>query len=351
MISITEGETRVRTHVEKVVSKKMPVFYNPEKKFDRDLSIDFLRAVKPKKFIICDLLAATGIRGIRMAKEVGVRKVILNDANPKAYRLIKKNVELNRIRNAEVFNEEANRFLLNNEDYYEYLDIDPFGSPVRFLENGIKKIRKDGFVAITATDSATLVGTYPDKCKRIYGSRNTRTDFMHETGLRILAKKAIEVGVSQEMALIPVFAHRTRHYFRIYFQIKRNRRKLCDMLLEKIGYIWYDRKTMDRGIYRIGEKTDKSIIGPLWLGSMAEKEILGRMKSDFAKKILEEGAIDSPWYFQIHKIAKSAGVAVKKTDFILEKIKERGFNASRTHFDPLGIKTDASMREIRKIIR
>ncbi len=350
MKKITEGETRIKTHVESIVSKKMPVFYNPEKEFDRTLSLDFLRAVDPKDFIICDLLAASGIRGIRMAKEIGVKKLILNDANPSAYKLIKANLRLNKIK-AETYNQEANRFLLNNEDYYEYLDIDPFGSPIKFIQNGIKKVRKDGFLAITATDSATLVGTYPKKCERIYSAVNSRTDFKHEVGLRILIKKAIEISMSQEMALIPVFSHRTRHYFRAYFQVKRNRRSMCDKLREEIGYIWYDRKTMDRGIYYIGEKTNKKIIGPMWLGKLCDEKIVKNIKHPFAKTLLEECKINVPWYFHIHKLYSKIGKRPIKTEDVLEKVKKAGFKASKTHFEDLGIKTNANLREIKKIIR
>lgn len=351
MEEIVEGKTKIKTYVQDIVTKDMPVFYNPEKKFDRDLSIDFLKAVNPKDFIVCDLLAATGIRGIRMANETEVRKLLLNDANPKAHELIKKNLELNRINNAEVYNQEANRFLLNNEDYYEYLDIDPFGSPIGFLKNGIKKMRKNGFLAITATDSATLTGRYPKKCKRIYGSKNMRTEFLHEIGLRILIKKAIEIGLSQEIALVPVFSHRTKHYFRAYFKIKRNRRSECDKLSEKIGHIWYNKKTMQRGFYKLGERAPGSVIGPLWLGQLCDKDIVKNMGSEFAKSILRESGINRPWYFHIHEIFSLLGTKAEKTEFVLNKLRENGFNAFESHFEDLAIKTDATIEQIKKVIQ
>ena len=53
----------------KDVSKKLPVFYNPVMKFNRDVSIFLLNAIDRKDIQIALPLAGTGVRGIRLMKE------------------------------------------------------------------------------------------------------------------------------------------------------------------------------------------------------------------------------------------------------------------------------------------
>ena len=42
--------------------------------------------------------------------------------------------------------------------------------------------------------------------------------------------------------------------------------------------------------------------------------------------------------------------SVPKLGKVLKKLKEEGFKASRTHFNPVGIKTDAGIKEIKRVI-
>ena len=39
--------------------------------------------------------------------------------------------------------------------YFDYIDIDPFGSPNPFLAAAIGRITRNGIVAVTATDTAS----------------------------------------------------------------------------------------------------------------------------------------------------------------------------------------------------
>ena len=51
---------------------------------------------------------------------------------------------------------------------FDYIEIDPFGSPTDFLESSIVRLSRRGILAVTATDTAPLCGTYPNTCKRKY---------------------------------------------------------------------------------------------------------------------------------------------------------------------------------------
>ena len=105
--------------------------------------------------------------------------------------------------------------LLRKLSNFHYVDIDPFGSPVPYLESGILPVARRGILAITATDTSVLSGTYPNTCIRRYTSTPLLSaEFYHEVGIRILIKKAIEEGAKLDYALRPIFSYSYRHYFR-----------------------------------------------------------------------------------------------------------------------------------------
>jgi len=190
---ITEGKTEVLVFKDKLTKKgpgsknKVP-FYNPTMELNRDLSIlinQWLVNNNEKPMHILDGLAASGIRGIRLANELeGDFDVTINDWSEDAYALIKKNLERCGLKNVVASNRNLNTLL--SEERFHYIDVDPFGSPVYFIDSAIRGIYNNGIIACTATDTATLCGVYPKVCLRRYGVRSFHSLVMHEIGLRIL---------------------------------------------------------------------------------------------------------------------------------------------------------------------
>ena len=68
-------------------------FYNPKMMLNRDIGVAMARALGLTDYL--DALSASGIRGLRVAREAGVERVTLNDVSPQAYQLILKNVARN----------------------------------------------------------------------------------------------------------------------------------------------------------------------------------------------------------------------------------------------------------------
>ena len=56
------------------------------------------------------------------------------------------------------------------QEYYDYVDLDPFGTPVEFIPAALQALKRNGILAITATDTAPLAGTQAKKCVRRYGA-------------------------------------------------------------------------------------------------------------------------------------------------------------------------------------
>lgn len=349
MKSFKEGLVAFKAPAGKI-SRELDVFYNPDKKFDRDLNIFLMKHFVKRYSLIdgLDVLSATGIRGLRLAKECGL-KMSFNDYNPLAVKLIKKNAEENSI-NAEVFNLDANQLLFFLKKKFDYVDIDPFGPPVPFLEGAVRVLKNKGILAVTATDSSALCGSYPKACLRKYGSKPLKTDYCHELGIRILIKTVVEAGAKFDIALSPIFSYSRKDYFRIYF-LKESGAKRADELLKEIGFFFHNTETLERGIDINGSAIGKLWLGPLWdFGFMKSLDAEEFEKPEFIKLLREECIINSIGFFHLPGVYSLMKRTPEKIENIIAKIKAEGFHAGRTHFDAQGLRTNAGIADLIRIL-
>ncbi|MEE8403698.1 MAG: tRNA (guanine(10)-N(2))-dimethyltransferase, partial [Candidatus Hydrothermarchaeaceae archaeon] len=276
-----------------------------------------------------------------------------NDANEHAVALIKKNAELNGVE-TEVFNEDANHFLSKRK--FDFIDIDPFGTPVPFLDNSVLAASDDGYLGITATDTAPLCGVYPKACFRKYGAKPLRSEFCHETGLRILLGYAARTAAKYERGIACLLGHSTEHYFRLYVKLSPGKRS-ANASLSEMGYVYYCRTCLNREYRK--EMLPKTrvcscgntyeIAGPLWLGKIKDTAVLKNVLKEslylenkstekLLTMILEE--IDAPFYYDVHKACKLLKVDSPAMGSVIDNLSGCGYAVSRTHFCPTGIKTD-----------
>jgi len=215
---------------------KAPVFYNPVMELNRDLAVLALQAYQRTighEIAVCEPLTGCGLRGIRFAAEVeGVKKVVMNDISEKAFRLASFNVESSGLaRKATVKHEEANLLLSRYSAphrRFDAIDIDPFGSPVRFLDSAVRALRDGGFIALTATDMAPLCGVHPRACIRKYGGKPLRTEYCHELAVRLLVGCLATTAAKQDIGVNVVFSHRTEHYVQA---VKRLSKSVLNQIL------------------------------------------------------------------------------------------------------------------------
>ncbi|MFH1316613.1 MAG: tRNA (guanine(10)-N(2))-dimethyltransferase, partial [Candidatus Woesearchaeota archaeon] len=363
MQTITEGKARIKVHDGKP-SKKLPVFYNPVMKHNRDISVLILNSINQKDMNICLPLAASGIRGIRFLKELKkgiLKEIFLNDISPTAVKNIKENLRLNKIKSSQsikinISQKNADR-LLSESKGLNYVDIDPFGSPNLFLDPACKRISRDGILAVTATDTGCLAGTFPTACRRKYWSNPSRDDNMHETGLRILIRKVQLIGAQYDKALIPVYSYFKDHYFRIFFRCEKGRKK-ADEIIRQHKYIL--KGNTGKGKKMIGNKDKDSKvndIGPLWTGPLWDKSLAKNIceednfsdpeLSAFLRTIADESKIETPGFFDIHQVCKRNRIKkIPKTAELIEKIKTKGFKTAKTHFRINSIRSGIPEKEL-----
>ena len=364
LTEILEGNTRLIVPIEKEPTKSSEVFFNPAMEISRDMSVAIAKVVKPRNF--CDSLAGSGARGIRIANEVKCKGCI-NDISSKAVELIEKNKELNNI-TAEVRHEDAN-YLLTRENF-DFVDLDPFGSPVKFLDSAMRAVNHNGILAVTATDTAPLSGTYPKSCLRKYSALPLRTDYYNELGLRIFLGYIARTAAKYDKSIQVLFSHCTRHYYRAYVKVK-NSRKETNSSLPETKFLQHCFHCLNREVKGLNELKERCscgekfhTAGPIFSGKFADKLFCRKVyraleKEDFklknqelklVKTISGEQEVTTP-YYDIHKVFKKGKLPVKSMEEIEKRLRNSCFSFSRTHFSPIGLRTDARVSDLHRILK
>ncbi|MFQ5815658.1 MAG: tRNA (guanine(10)-N(2))-dimethyltransferase [Candidatus Hydrothermarchaeaceae archaeon] len=364
---ITEGHTRLLVPEELLEGRieRRPVFYNPLSKLSRDVSCAAARALaKKEKLHYLDLLAGTGARGIRIANEAGC-SVHLNDANPETREVMMANAELNGVEVA-MSNVEGNLLMRENPGAFDFIDIDPYGSPAPYLGNATATVKRKGLIAFAATDTAALHGLYPKTCLRRYSALPLRCEFGREVGLRILLGYAARNVASRSRGMRCILSHSTRHYFRAYLHMSPGRRA-ADSALEDMGYLYYCRNCLDRRSERQTIPRERrcecggeyEVAGPLWLGGLLDEEFRNTAleKSRYladaeVEKLLSTLAseLDEPFYYDVHALCRKMKISAPKMEEVMEELRDSGFDVSRTHFSPTAIKTNASVEDVKRAL-
>ncbi|MBI4151460.1 hypothetical protein HY496_00690 [Candidatus Woesearchaeota archaeon] len=343
------------------VHAQMEIFYNPLMASNRSISILLLNTLSKKNLTIADPLAGSGIRSLRFLKELHsgkIQRLCVNDLKPGFTSYFKKQLKRNKITLEEtelvLGNTDATPFLLH-QNGFDYIDIDPFGSPNPFLAAAAARISREGIVAITATDTAALTGTYPRATRRKYWAEPLHTFLMHEVGLRILIRRIQLQGTQFDKAFVPLLSYHKDHYFRVYLRATKGKEK-CDQIVEQHQYFLFCTSCLDRKCSRWNNETcacgkQFQFAGPLWTGPLGEHPFIQKMadnnpfpeEKEFLDLLAAEAAVNVVGFHDLHEIARR----VKKDPPRLEKIIKR-VRGVRTQFSGTGIKTTVSRKEIEK---
>ena len=354
---ITEGKAKLYVPKEKKVSKDLPVFYNPIMKLSRDISVAVI-GIAGKKLQIALPLAGTGVRGIRILRETkNVKNISFNDYSLDAIKLIKKNLHLNNYTKGitiHVHNTDANLFLLQSKGF-DYIDIDPFGSPNPFLDAGIKRIAREGILAVTATDTAALCGAARGAGQRKYWGDPLHNYLMHEVGLRILIRKVQLIGAQYERALIPMISYSRDHYFRIFFRCHKGKKSVDEMMKLHQHLLFCSECFSYRASLRNSKvccAKEMTSCGPLWVGTLKDKPFLEQIGDEISLLKLLREELEYVGFYDIHTLAKKENLStLPSMEHIISKLESEGYAATRTHFSPTGIKTNAPVNAVTKLLK
>jgi tRNA (guanine26-N2/guanine27-N2)-dimethyltransferase len=380
--TIVEGTTKVLVPVPPQDAafppSAAPVFYNPEMELNRDINVAvtaaFVKWLLSRKELLreeiryVDAFSASGIRGLRIAGEVGIHAT-MNDWNSDAFEMIKENIKINGLEEKTLATRKSANVLLHEQKFH-IVDIDPFGTPSPFLDAASASVRN--MLSVTATDTAPLCGAHLKAGIRKYAAVPLNTEYHSEMGLRVLLGACARELAKHEKGMLPLISHVTRHYVRTYLKVLPGA-KQTDKTLKSMGFsIHCPTCGFREPVYGLAVHIENDcpvcgsftqIAGPLWLGPFRERafcdEVISELEvhplntKDKAKKLITfcRDELDIPMFYDQHVICKELGVSATGIEILIEALKAHGFEASRTHFSGTSFRTDAPITEIKDIIR
>ncbi|WUR04111.1 tRNA (guanine(26)-N(2))-dimethyltransferase [Vairimorpha necatrix] len=405
------------------IKKQNNTFYNPAQKTNRDISIlvieEYFKNKKKlddnkKNIKILDAMSATGLRGLRYLKEIPNSQIFFNDINDNAIETINNNLQFNGIppneinffdknfqnireeaKNTNIIKSDCNVLMCTLQNYFDVIDIDPFGSCSEFMENAFRAIKHNGLICFTSTDKGVLI-TNESKCIVKYETIILKRFSQNEMALRGLlscvSRHAAKFGISIE----PLISLSLDFYLRVFVRIRKRseKRVVCDNGLFYLCPCG-NSKSVDRkqhkNIFNLNFKffndnnsgliTDlkdlmtniivsddnncdvcckkMKICGPFWNKQLHSedfvKNLLNKINMDDKRLIgifnFLDQEIQSMWYYEIGAICKNLKTNCIKIKSMLTALKNLGFDVSLTHCDISAFKTNAPLKIIRQIVR
>ncbi len=340
------------------------VFFNPVQELNRDLTVAVLRAYRerePRAESYLDAMAASGIRGVRAAADDW--DVTCCDVDSDALDLCRANLDANEL-DAETVQRDVNALL--HEDYFDVVDLDPFGTPIPFADAAFQGTRN--LLCVTATDTAPLCGAHFESGVRSYSAVPRNTEYHAEMGVRILLSGLARTAARYDIAIRPVLTHATNHYVRTYLELDRGARN-ANAVVNGLGFIYHCMNCLHReheaGLLADspGEcpncGSDLTTAGPVWLDRICDSEFLPSVRAnlddemgaaDEARDLIDRLAteLDQPTHFDQHRLCEQWGEPAPAMDAFLGALHDAGFEASRTHYGGTTFKTTASVAEARE---
>lgn len=350
------------------------VFFNPRMQLHRTLTSlavgPALTRVKGSRLV--DGLCSLGVRGIRYLKENrNVEHVTFVEANNHAIPLLKRNIRLNKLskKNATVLFGDFNIVLNALKERVDLIELDPFGSPVFFLDTALRRLQRQSILSITATDLANLFGARPKPAVRHYDAKPLHVAYGHELAIRILLGRIARSAAIYDLAITPLLSFYEGHAVKCMVQLEKSV-PAADEGLKHLGYVSHCASCLHRQTDRWPLKgcpacgNSMSYAGPLWTADTCDGVFLDQLLEEnrvrhysnqekinhFLTTLKDEQGL-AVGFFDLHRLAKRAGVSVPRMDRMLEVLRAQGFQAERSHCSPRGVKTNAPVAEVLSLLK
>ncbi|XP_014278781.1 tRNA (guanine(26)-N(2))-dimethyltransferase isoform X1 [Halyomorpha halys] len=414
---IREGKAEI------ISSCSNKVFYNPVQEFNRDLSIAVLSVfaeehINEKKFKkrnvdgdlkddnylvppagvpyehgirILEALSATGLRSIRFALEIeGLKEVVANDLSAQAVEAIKRNVAHNEANDIVKTNHGDASYLMYSSKFgYECIDLDPYGSPSRFLDSAVQAVKDGGLLLITCTDMAVLAGNSPETCYIKYGSISLRTPACHEMALRIALQCVASHASRYGRYIVPILSVSVDFYIRLIVKVFTSP-AICKQMTSKLSNIYLCVGCKSFFFHPLGLMSKRDgkppkyslahapintvcehcgrhfqVGGPIWSAGLHDKDFIKKIlthlnnnseKYNTQRRIegilsllLEE--LETPLYCTLDSLCSKVHCVTIPLRIFRSALLNGGYDVSESHAAPNSVKTNAPFTFIWDIIR
>eukprot|EP00877_Chromochloris_zofingiensis_P010695 jgi/Chrzof1/587/Cz01g21110.t1 len=211
---------------------------------------------------------------------------------------------------------EANRLLSAcylNEDYYDLVDVDSFGSDTMHLPAAIDAVKFGGLLYLTSTDGFSSSGKRPERALAAYGSYLRALPCANEQGLRMLIGAAVKEAAARGVVLEPLFSLYSFHgpVFRVMLRVKRSK----EWPVQHYNYLGHcfkhgeTRRVHWRGLSQAwcrccpenvcadSKPTPLVLSGPMWTGPLHNRPFIEHMQQEAALRSWTGSVVchDSPY--------------------------------------------------------
>ena len=188
-----------------------------------------------------------------------------------------------------------------------WVDIDPYGSPLPFLDTAVQSLARRGVMEVSATDSAALTGSSKNALLRRYGARVLTDGLAHDSGLRVLLATVARTAARHERSIEPLMSIWESHHLRVSIRVVRTveganqvedslgwriSSPTADEVSLSISAGLHPETTLDSlpmhcflPLSHPVERSDKRVSGPLWIGSIGQSEAMASLTEERALEI------------------------------------------------------------------
>lgn len=347
----------------------------------------------PEGIRILEALAASGLRSIRYAHEVGgVVEIVANDFSKQAVECIERNITHNKVEDI-VTSSYSDASMAMYKSYeqgkrFHAIDLDPYGSPHIFLDSAVKSVADGGILLVTCTDMAVLCGNSPETCYTKYGALSIKSKACHEIALRIVLQCIESHANRYGRHIVPLLSMSADFYVRVVVQVFTSQFK-CKESFSKVSWLYQcvgcETTTLQPlGRVVVNGKSVKyqlspgpavsqscnhcghrhSVAGPIWNAPIHDKDFIHKLKESLVEDefttfrriygtltMMEEELTNVPLYYVVDKLATVAGINLCKMVQFRSAILNAGYKVSMSHACKNSIKTDAPAQIIWDIVR
>ncbi|NJM76531.1 MAG: tRNA (guanine-N1)-methyltransferase [Acaryochloridaceae cyanobacterium RU_4_10] len=351
-----------------------PAFFRPESRTARDLGV-LAAAVyqqQHQSLHVLDAMCGCGVRSLRYALEAKADWIWANEGNPDVAAVLQQNLTAQLPREQVYLTIGSARQALNEclyqQNYFDLIDLDCFGSPSAYLSACVQVARKGGLIYLTTTDSRTCAGHNPAASLRYFGAYARAHPAAHEQGLRLLIGSLMQQALMQGFAIAPVFSFFQGQLYRVMMRLVDGQ-NWSEQQFGFLGYCYvcgdYQAVTW-RGLSRAvcpHHETPQplTLSGPMWLGPLHDTKDLVNMQNlaqdwgwQECKPLLERMVAEipfPPYFFTLAEIGHRAKIDIPKRDRLIAALQDRGFSAVVTHLNLQAIKTTASFQTCLTVAR
>jgi len=325
--------------------RRRPVFYNRAMATDRDIGVALANAIArsdgPGRLRGWEMLAATGVRGLRVLHESPLESsLLLTERDPEAFRVLEANAQRYRALGASARLYDARSAVEGGP--FDLVDLDPYGTPAPFLPAALDALAPGGLLAVTATDMRVLAGVEHRACELRYAARPVRGRLGPEGGLRILLAWIDRAAAERGRRIRPIAAYVRDHHVRAYLRLEAD----DDRSPRPIELLQVDQFSGPRlpgdGPY-----------GPLWVGPLFDPAVVRSLECPttaehpaetdrFLARLREEAGVDAPFYYEPNELARALRLErPPPVAELLNRLQDEGWAVARSHARPGALRTPA----------